>query len=220
MLGHRFADPALLGQAVTHASALKRPTNERLEFLGDRVLGLCVGEMLYARFPDLKEGELALKLNRLVRLDACAEIGVRLGIGAYLLVSDGKGAESLRRQPSIVGDALEALIGALFLDGGLEAARAFVRRAWAEHPDFDATRRDAKTMLQEWAQSPSGGRQPNPPAYTLVARDGPAHAPRFRVAAEIPGHPPAEGAASTKQEAEQAAARALLVQLGIFGDEP
>jgi len=213
-LDHRFARPALLEQALTHRSAASpaRPNNQRLEFLGDRVLGLVIAEALLEAYPAEEEGALAPRLNALVRRETLAEVAAELGLGDYLRLGRSEATGGGRRKAAILADAMEAVIAALYLDGGMEAARRLVLRHWGariEAPDEAPT--DAKTRLQEWAQ----GRGMAPPAYAVRARAGPDHAPRFTVEASLASGERAEGEAASKKQAEQAAARALLDRLGL-----
>jgi ribonuclease III len=212
-LGHRFADPALLGLALTHASAdAGGGTYERLEFLGDRVLGLIVAEWLYEAFPDEPEGALAVRLAALVSGPHLAEVAGRLGLGAYMRFSGAEAAAGGAGNAHLLADGFEAVLGALYLDGGLAPARAFVRRAfgdaiWAarEPP------RHPKTALQEWAQ----GRGLPLPVYEVVARQGPDHAPAFTVEARVEGHEAMGlGTGPSRAAAERVAAMALLEVLG------
>src|SRR5882757_2766142 len=176
-LGHRFQDEALLKRALTHAGANFAHSNERLEFLGDRVLALVVSETLYRRYPQEDEGALTRRVHTLVRWEACAKVGEEIGLWDHLVLTRSEAAGGRARGP-IVGSACEAVIAALYLDGGMEAARAFIERLW--QPMFDdpgADSRDAKTRLQEWAQA--RGRDSAAPVYTLKTQTGPDHAPRF-----------------------------------------
>ncbi len=209
-IDHLFTDPRLLTRALTHASAgdggKRRADNERLEFLGDRVLGLLAAEALYARFVDAREGALAKRLNALVNKAACARAARRAGLGPALILSKGEENAGGRDKDAILADACEAVMAALYLDGGLPAARAFFERHWAEELDaVHAAGVDPKTALQEWALAALKVQ----PVYALVARDGPDHAPRFVARAEVAGRA-AEGQGGSKQEAERAAAARLL----------
>ena len=209
-LGHRFADPALLKRALTHASAASTLSNERLEFLGDRVLGLVVAETLHARYPDESEGPLTVKLHALVRAEACAKVAEAVELPAYVHLA-GPGFESPRARAAILSDVCEAVIAALYLDGGMAAARSFIERHWAgmfDDPGQGAEMRDAKTRLQEWAQ----GRGLPAPAYREAARSGPAHAPHFVIEAQVEGMAPETGEGGSKREAEQDAAAKLLAR--------
>jgi ribonuclease-3 len=216
-LGHRFADPALLAQALTHPSASgpARPDNQRLEFLGDRVLGLIVAEALLATYPDEAEGDLAPRFNALVRLETLAEVAAELDLGAHLHLGRSEATGGGRRKKAILADAMEAVIAALWLDGGMDAARSFVLGHWQARIEAPAEApMDAKTRLQEWAQ----GRGMALPDYTVAAREGPDHAPRFTVVAQLATGETASGTASSKKRAEQDAATALLARLGLNGD--
>ncbi len=213
-LGHRFARPGLLQQALTHRSAAdprrdQLDSNERLEFVGDRVLALCVAEWLVERFPSEREGDLGKRLGALVARDACARVAEALELGAVLRVPPGEGRTGLRERANVLADALEALLGALYLDGGLEAARLVVRQAWAPLVEADALPpMSAKSRLQEWTL----GRGAGLPEYRLVSSSGPPHAPLFVVAVSALGRE-AQGVGDSKRAAEQAAAEAWLAGL-------
>lgn len=176
------------------------------------MLGLVVADMLEARRPAVSEGELANALNALVRAETCAAVARRIGLGTYLVLGAGEAASGGRDKTAILADACEAVIGALYRDGGLEAVRAFILRAWPSEHAAPQPVRDAKTLLQEWAQGPAGGRRAAP-VYTVIGRSGPDHAPQFRVQVSIAGLAPEEADGPSKREAEQAAARALLQRL-------
>lgn len=220
VLGHRFADGALLASALTHPSAGAPHAQrrgqavgayERLEFLGDRVLGLVVAHMLYGTFAGEDEGALAKRLAALVRRETVARVAEAIGLGRHLVLSRGEAESGGRESRALLADALEALIGALYLDAGLPAAEAFVRRAWAPLIGEAAEPpQDAKTALQEWAQ---GVGLPLP-SYSTVASEGPPHSPVFSVEVSVEGHPPARGQGRSKRAAEQAAAEALLDAIG------
>lgn len=226
-LGHGFADPALLTEAVTHPSvggitgkgATPRghgPDYERLEFLGDRVLGLIVAEWLLERFPADREGDLARRHTALVKRETLAEVAELVGIGAYLHLSPGEQGSGGRSNRTILGDACEAVIGALYLDGGMEAARRFVRTHWAGRIEGTTAPppRDGKTALQEWAQ----GQGKPLPVYEIVDRSGPAHEPLFEVAVRVKGLPEARGLGRSRRAAETEAARALLRAAGVMAE--
>jgi ribonuclease-3 len=219
--GHRFVDPDLLREALTHPSASApgagkpsraRPAArqrgyERLEFLGDRVLGLVVADLLYNAFPQEAEGALAKRLAVLARKDTLASVATAAGLGAHLVLSKAEAQAGGRQNPTLLSDACEAVIGALYLDGGLAAAAGFIRRYW--QPLMAAEARppqDAKTALQEWAQ----GQGLPLPVYRTVRTEGPPHEPLFAVEVEVEGRPPVTGAGRTKRAAEQAAAGTLL----------
>ncbi|HWA03934.1 MAG TPA: ribonuclease III [Rhizomicrobium sp.] len=213
-MGHVFRDRNLLARALTHSSASANASNERLEFLGDRVLGLIAAERLHALYPDDREGALALKFNALVRQEACARVAEAAGIGEHLVLAGSEAASGGRKKAAILAGACEAIIAALYLDGGLDAARAFVEKYWVEaFASLDRDMRDPKTALQEWAQGRSD--LPSAPVYRLVKREGPDHAPRFEVEVGVKGCDPATGAGRSKREAEQAAAKAMLSKLGL-----
>lgn len=215
-LGHAFARPSLLEEALTHRSADAhqkgtRQSYERLEFLGDRVLSLVIADLLMARFPREAEGDLSRRHAGLVRREALARIACSIGLGrhVHLSMSEGDGAAG-RRNPAILADACEAVIGALYLDGGLEAAARFVTAHWtAIMEEEPIPPQDAKTGLQEWAQ---GLGRPLP-VYRMLGQEGPAHEPLFEVEVEVEGMAPARGEGPSKRVAEQAAAAALLDQI-------
>jgi ribonuclease-3 len=208
-LGHRFSDPELLKRALTHASANAQLSNERLEFLGDRVLGLIVAEKLHALYPGDAEGALALKFNALARGAACARAADAAGLAEHIVLAASERASGGRHKPAILSGACEAVIAALYLDGGMAVARGFVERYWSDmFETLGADMRDAKTRLQEWAQAP--GRSGGAPVYALITREGPDHAPRFVVEASVAGLPPERGEGGSKREAEQDAAAKLL----------
>lgn len=214
-IGRRFADPGLLDRAMTHRSAVQgRPSewsNERLEFLGDRVLGLVMAETLLERFPGVREGELAPRLNLVVSRDACARIGAELGLGAFLIVDDAERSTGGAAKKSLLANAVEAAIGAIYMDGGLAAARGFILRCWKQAlMEVSSAPRDPKTELQEWAQ----GQGHPTPRYLHEGREGPDHAPSFTVSVTIEGAPAARGEGPSKQDAERAAARAMLERIG------
>ncbi len=218
-IGHTFADPSLLATAFTHVSALKSARNradsyQRLEFLGDHVLGLIVSDMLYRAFPKADEGELSKRLADLVRREACADVARSLGLDeAIKLGSVGAGA-SARLRKSVLGDICEAVIGAIFLDGGYDASVVFVESNWTERMRKPVRPlRDPKTVLQEWAQ----GKGLPTPSYREVERTGPHHDPQFRVVVELPGLKPAEGIGGSKRAAEKVAATAMLAREGVKG---
>ncbi len=210
-LGRAPDDPALYLRALTHGSH-GAITYERLEFLGDRVLGLAAAAWLYERFPDEPEGMLSRRINALVSRETCAQVGRAVGVPAHLRLGKQARDDGAVDSDNVVGDAVEALIGALFLEGGLEAATAFIRTRWASFVDGQAQApRHPKSTLQEWAAA----NRCRPPVYSLDARTGAHHAPRFTVSVAIPGRADATASAegSSKQEAETAAAKALLEKL-------
>jgi len=207
-LGYQFHDEALLRRALTHAGADSERSNERLEFLGDRVLALVVSENLYLRYPDEDEGALTRRVHALVRWEACAKVGEDVGLWDHLVLTRSESAGGRARGP-IVGSACEAVIAALYLDGGMEAARGFIERQWEKmFADPGADVRDAKTRLQEWAQA--RGKDAAAPVYSLKEQEGPDHAPRFVVEARVKGFEPVTGQGGSKRQAEQDAAAKLL----------
>ncbi len=210
-LGHRFARPGLLGLALTHSSAPSDGrSNQRLEFLGDRVLGLVIAQALYERFPDEDEGALAPRLAALVRRDALVRVARDIGLGGHVLMAKGEEEAGGRGNPGILADACEAVIAALYLDGGMETARRFILGHWLPLMEEDSVPpKDSKTELQEWAQ----GRALTLPDYTETAREGPAHAPLFSVRVSLEGYDPAAATGPSKRAAEQAAATALLKRI-------
>jgi ribonuclease III len=209
-IGHRFARPELLIEALTHPSMATGADNQRLEFLGDRVLGLVIAEALLRADPAATEGELAPRLNALVRKETCAEVATELDLGPALRLGRSEMLTGGRRKLALLGDAMEAVIAAVYLDGGFGAAQALVERAWGGRIDNVRTVvRDPKTMLQEWAQA----RGLPPPAYHDLDRQGPDHAPLFSVEARLADGRAAEGRAASKRAAQQAAAEALLTRL-------
>lgn len=212
-LGYEFREPELLERALTHASASTVASNERLEFLGDRVLGLIVAEWLHHEYPLDSEGVLALKLNALVRGEACAVAAEAAGLQQYVVMAANEVASGGRGKTAILAGACEAVIAALYLDGGLPAAGAFINRYWADlFRTLGEDMRDAKTALQEWAQGRARSSR-GAPSYRLLRREGPDHAPRFWVEVSVSGETPETGEGASKREAEQAAAAALLNRL-------
>jgi ribonuclease-3 len=210
-LGRAFADPALLERALTHASvgggAGKTRDNEVLEFIGDRVIGLLAAERLAELYPQSPEGELTVRLHGLVNRDACARVARRMGLGPALRLAGGETKTGGRDKDSILGDACEAVMAAVHLDGGLAAARDVFLDLWAEEFEGVAAQsRDPKTSLQEWAQ----GRGKSLPAYVVIARSGPDHAPLFTVEVAVEGLAPAVAEGRSRRDAEKAAAAALL----------
>lgn len=210
-LGHVFRDRDLIDRALTHVSVTaSRHNYQRLEFLGDRVLGLAVAGMLTEAFPQAREGELSRRLAELVRRETCVEVARHWRVGEALRLGPGERMTGGADKAAILGDVCESIIGAVFLDGGWEAARALVDRFWRARIDSQPRRlADPKTELQEWAQ----GRGLPPPHYREVRRSGPEHEPSFVLAAEVEGFPPCEGApAPSKKLAERAAAAAFLAR--------
>ena len=219
-IGHKFADKALLERALTHISALaggnRTGSYQRLEFLGDHVLGLVISDMLYRAFPKANEGELSRRLADLVRKETCAEVARAMDLGPALKLGNSESHAGGRARVTILGDACEALVGAVYLDAGYAAAEELVSRFWkARMLKPLLPLRDPKTMLQEWAQA----RGLPTPAYRELARTGPHHDPKFRVAVALPDRPPAEGLGSSKRAAEQSAAAAMLERVGVAVDK-
>ncbi len=229
-VGHIFARPELLREALTHRSAVSGArlargrlapstgagSNERLEFVGDRVLGLLIAEWLIERFPREQEGKLGPRLALLVSQPVIADIAERLGLAELLRVAEGESRAGVRHRATVLADATEALIGALYLDAGLEPARAFVRRAWAEAMEVQQEPpKDAKTALQEYLLA----RGRPLPVYELSGREGPPHDPLFTVRVSA-GTLEASGTAGSKRVAERNAAEALLAQLGGSAGSP
>jgi ribonuclease-3 len=193
---------------LTHSSASAAGSFERLEFLGDRVLGLIVAERLHVLYPQDNEGAVATKYNALVRKDACARAAEAAGLGAELVLASSESQSGGRRKSGILADACEAVIAALYLDGGMAAAQRFFDCYWQDNfADITRDLRDPKTALQEWSQARDG--HPTP-VYRLIAQDGPDHAPRFVIEVAVAGFDPARGEGKSKRDAEQAAARLLL----------
>jgi ribonuclease-3 len=210
-IGYIFSNANLLAVALTHPSSNKKENNQRLEFLGDSVLGLVVAELLYTLFPNEQEGELARRHAALVRGETLTVIATDIGLGDALMMSNGEVTTGGRSNASNLEDAMEALIGALYLDGGLDAAKAFIIPRWtilAQQTLMPP--KDAKTTLQEWAQA----RGLPIPVYTLTNQVGAAHAPEFTIEVQVEGYAPASATANAKRVAEQEAARLLLETLG------
>jgi len=215
-IGHSFAHASLLDSALTHISALpgksRAGSYQRLEFLGDHVLGLVVSDMLFRAFPKADEGELSRRLADLVRRETCADVARSVDLGAAIKLGVSEANAGGRRRLAILADVCEALIGAVFLDGGYAAAAGMIERLWGERMRAPARPlRDPKTVLQEWAQ----GRGLPTPSYREVARTGPHHDPEFRISVVLPSLEPAEGVGRSKRAAEQAAAAALLAREGV-----
>ena len=213
LLGHAFARPELLAEALTHRSAAGARgvgSNERLEFVGDRVLGLVVAEWLIERFPKEQEGKMGLRLAALVSKPALAAVAEMHGVGAMLNIARGEIKRGVAGQATVLADALEAMIGALYLDAGLEAARMFIRRVMEDVIERQAIPpKDPKTALQEWVLA----RALPLPEYVVETTDGPGHAPSFTISVQV-GAALGRGMAGSKRAAEQEAARNLLEALG------
>lgn len=212
-LGYRFSNVALLTEALTHGSSQKHKGDyQRLEFLGDRVLGLVIAEYLYRSNPKEGEGHLTHVLSSLVRSEACAEAGDTIGLSDLVIIGSGERAKGMNLNRSVLGDAMEALVAAIYLDGGLEEARSFVLRCWsAQLKAPRAAVKDPKTFLQEWALA----RALPIPSYRIVSREGPEHEPVFVVSVEVKDRPAAQGTARSKRAAEMDAADQFLKREGI-----
>jgi ribonuclease-3 len=213
----RRIDRALLDQALTHASVGdKRPdalNNERLEFFGDRVLNLIVAEELLKRMPAANEGELSRAFHNLVNLETCAEVARRIGLSDALKMGGGSGKTGARTSDRVLGDACEALIAALYMEGGFDAARSFVLAFWEEpfRTVGEPARRNPKVVLQEWAF----GRGLPGPRYTVVEQTGPSHKPRFRLEVQVEGFEPTAGEGGSIREAERVVAELMLARIGV-----
>jgi ribonuclease-3 len=216
-IGHQFVDATLLERALTHNSASagnRAASYQRLEFLGDRVLGLAISDMLLRAFPKATEGELSRRLADLVRAESCAEVAQAMELDAAIQLGKTKGTRA-RLTPTILADVCEAVVGAVFIDADYAAATALVERFWSERMRTpERPLRDPKTVLQEWAQA----RGLPTPSYREVERTGPHHDPQFRIAVELPEHAPSEGTGRSKRAAEQAAAALMLEREGVALD--
>ncbi|WP_369411944.1 ribonuclease III [Pacificimonas pallii] len=213
-LGHEFADLSLVEGALTHSSAArgKRKSYERLEFLGDRVLGCVMADWLYRELGE-SERDMARRFAALVDKHSCAEVARALDVHKEVRIEDSARASGVHRSENLLGDVCEALIGALYIDGGLEVASAFIHKSWADRvSSHSKPPRDPKSHLQEWAQ----GRGKPIPVYTITWRDGPDHAPSFRVEVAVRGVDPIEAEGASKQEAQKAAALAMLKREGAL----
>lgn len=213
--GHIFKNEDRLRRALTHSSVQDagQGNYERLEFLGDRVLGLLISEMLCSFFPTATEGELSVRLNGLVNAETCAEIALEIGLPDIIYVGAEMKNLDERRLANMHADVVEALIAAIYLDDGLDAVRPFINRYWQDRArQSDAARRDAKTELQEWAHTQNGAQ----PQYRVVRRRGPDHDPVFEVEVRISGFAPETGKGGSKRHAERAAAERLLIREGVW----
>lgn len=211
-LGHPFARPELLHQALTHSSlsSTTRPDNQRLEFLGDRVLGLVIAEALLADDPEATEGKLAPRLNALVRKETCAEVAEDIDLGAALMLGRSEMLSGGRRKTALLGDAMEAVIAAVYIDAGFEAAKTLILRLWGSRiASAEENAADPKSGLQEWAQA----RGMPPPKYVEIERSGPDHAPVFVIEAQLQNGRTARATAPSKRAAQQTAAATLLNEL-------
>lgn len=212
-IGHHFARPELLVRALTHGSVSSptRADNQRLEFLGDRVLGLVMAEALLLDDTGATEGQLAPRFNALVRKETCAEVARQIDLGAVLKLGRSEMLSGGRRKQALLGDAMEAVIAAVYRDAGFGPARDMILRLWGKRiRTVEADARDAKTVLQEWAQA----RGLQPPKYLELKRSGPDHAPQFTIEARLESGEAAQAAAGSKRQAEQSAAKALLEKVG------
>lgn len=208
-LGHIFGDKSLLERALLHNSMGRGDNYERLEFLGDRVLGICISDYLYTNFSDAQAGELSLRLARLVNNKVCALVADEIGLREFVN-SNPRLTET--GFDGILGDVIESIIAAIYLDGGLDSARDFVIRHWSDRLNDDVSDlRDPKTMLQEWAHSQGYGN----PVYSVTKKSGPAHAPHFVITVTVDGAGEAEGEGNSKSVGEGAAARSLLESCGV-----
>ncbi|MGJ7037696.1 ribonuclease-3 [Shinella sp. BE166] len=215
LIGYVFTDKDRLDRAITHASAQsgKGSNYERLEFLGDRVLGLCIAEMLFRTFRDAKEGELSVRLNQLVSAESCAAVSDDLELHRFIRTGADVKKLTGKAMLNVRADVVESLIAAIYLDGGLEAARGFILRNWQGRAErAEGARRDAKTELQEWAHARFGVT----PHYRVDERSGPDHDPRFTVTVEVKGVKPETGIDRSKRAAEQAAATKILEREGVW----
>lgn len=217
-LGYRFKNPELLTRALTHSSAISpsrriAQSYQRLEFLGDRVLGLVVADMLSEQLPNANEGELSRTLNSLVRKETCARVARRLDLGSFVRLGDSEARTGGADKDAILGDVCESIIGAIYVDGGLDPAFTFVSSNFGNALDVtEARRADAKTTLQEWAQ----GRGLEPPTYTETARSGPDHAPVFTIAVTVKGFDPTNATGASKKLAEHQAAEKFLIRENVW----
>jgi ribonuclease-3 len=219
-LGYQFSDPKLLRQALTHGSALGMgpkgsASYERLEFLGDRVLGLAVADMLHASFPRAPEGELSRRLARLVSGETCADVAREMRLADFMRVGPSVRKSGGRATSGVLTDVCESVLGALYLDGGLEPARAVVERYWRPRLEsMSGPLRDAKTELQEWAHK----RGLDTPIYAQILRSGPDHAPEFEIEVSVGQLLPERARGRSKREAEHDAAAAMLRREGVWGE--
>ncbi len=218
-IGYAFRDASLAALALTHLSAPTASAQgrvqsyQRLEFLGDRVLGVVVAQMLYEAYPQATEGELSMRLAKLVRRETCAAVAEDWEVGPHVVMGQGEARAGGRKKAAILSDICESLIGAVFIDSGFEAARDLVARSWRARMDAELEpARDAKTAVQEWAQA----RGLPSPRYVEAARSGPAHQPHFVMQVELEGFAPESGEANSKRAAEQAAAQAFLTKWTVL----
>lgn len=209
-MGYRFRNAGYMEQALTHSSKSGSPNNERIEFLGDRVLNLVMAHTLFVQFPSENEGALAKRHSALVQGTMLAAVGNTINIGDFLILSDGERQSGGAENDNIISDAMEALLGAIFLDGGLDAARDVIIRLWDKYILSPAEiHQDPKTELQEWVQA----RGLPLPDYEIISRTGPDHAPRFELEARVQGYDPVMAEGNSRRQAEKEAARRMLIQL-------
>ena len=216
-IGHKFADATLLKRALTHSSLSggDKPVRdlERLEFLGDRVLGLLTAEELWRSYPEFDEGDMAPRLNALVRKETCAKAALHFGIDQHILMSEWEESAGGRKKKAILGDVMEALLGALYVDGGLEAARGVYDQYWTPNiDDLSKLHKDAKTALQEWSQRKKLGT----PSYEVIEAEGPAHDPAFTIDVHVKGKKSTRGQGRSKRAAQMEAARAFLIREKVW----
>lgn len=221
-IAYKFRNKMLLHEALTHASASYGqkgvPDYERLEFLGDRVLGLAISDHLFQAFPNAPEGDLARRFNSLVRKDTCADVATDLALGAHLKLGDSEAMAGGRRKRTILADSCEALLGAIYLDGGWEAVKEVIAKHWGPRiTEIGSVPVDAKTALQEWVQSRGKTKLPR---YVKLSSSGPDHAPVFVYEVRIEGLEPSQGEGASRRSAEQAAATAMLVREGVWKNVP
>jgi len=223
ILQYSFRDSEILSQALTHPSAVAereprtKRTYDRLEFLGDRVLAIVVARLLYDAFPDAPSGDLARRFNQLVRRETLADVAVSINLSNHIVMADADAASGGAENPAILADVLEAVLGAMYVDGGLIVAEEFISRHWSDRAAaLVVPPADAKTELQEWAQALT---KP-PPSYRVIETEGPAHRPVFSVEVSIEGEQPTRGRGTTKRQAEQLAAAAMLAAIGGIGQVP
>lgn len=217
-IDYHFSKPERLDLALTHSSARSSDSGnyERLEFLGDRVLGFCIAELLFGRFGDASEGELSVRLNNLVSAEACAKIADEISLHDYIIVGSDVRNIKAKSMMNIRADVVEALVAAIYLDGGLEKARGFILKFWTAHALAKTSfRRDAKTELQEWAHA----KYKQTPHYKIMSREGPDHAPDFTIEVRVAELLPLQGNGGSKRAAEQNAARAFLFREGIWVED-
>ncbi|PTW61324.1 RNAse III [Breoghania corrubedonensis] len=219
-LGHEFSDRSLIIRALTHASALPSARSatenyERLEFLGDRVLGLAVADMVFQTYPKAEEGELARRLNHLVKRETCAEVAAEMGLGEMMVIGESEAQSGGRSKVALLADMCESVLGALYRDAGWEAARRFIDNHWRGRMlAWSGNQRDAKTTLQEWVQ----GKGLATPNYKIAERSGPDHAPLFTVTVAVDGMDNGSGTGPSKRLAEQAAAEEVLRREGVWSE--